>query len=317
MKKILSSLILCIVILASLNSSGCLGSNDSEAVNETVTSFLNLVDEGDYKTAFTMYEGRDFPVWPSIEMTFKIKGFTKNTNINNITITSENIDQNQAVVSTECIVSEHNDMGREESRSTKQVHFRLQKTDIGWLITKISFNEPLTISEDDLIEIEIEKTPLDSIADNAAIIFSSAILMLGTGLYLNKKDKSGSKTKERTIDLTNATLVQKESIAQFVKFMPAPQCAAGSETTIDVWVKNFSQQPYENFAVKATFPGTLEAKNVNLFFGKIEPGQTAKQTWTIKPKTAGWASVNEPTVVFEYMGSKYMGVLDPIWVQVQ
>ena len=317
MKNILSILIICIAILVSINSSGCLGPDDGEAVNETVTVFLNLVDEGDYKTAFTMYEGRDFPVWPSIEMTFKIKGFTKDSNINNITITSQSIVQNQAVVSTENIVSQHNEMGREESRSTKQVHFRLQKTDIGWIITKISFNEPLTISEDELIDIKIEKTPLDLIADNAAIIFSSAILMLGTGLYLNKKDKAGPKTKEKSIDLTNATAVQKESIAQFVKFMPAPQCAAGSEATIDVWVKNFTQQPYENFAVKATFPGNLEAKNVNLFFGTIEPGQTAKQTWTIKPKAAGWASVNEPTVVFEYMGTKYMGVLDQIWVQVQ
>jgi hypothetical protein len=82
-------------------------------------------------------------------------------------------------------------------------------------------------------------------------------------------------------------------------------------------VKNFAQQPYENFAVTGTFPNTLEVKDANLFFGTIAPGESVKQTWVVKLKVEGWTSITEPTAVFEFDGVKYMGVLDPVWIQVQ
>ncbi|MBW6470765.1 MAG: hypothetical protein K0A90_06035, partial [Methanosarcinaceae archaeon] len=142
-----------------------------------------------------------------------------------------------------------------------------------------------------------------------------AILMFGTGIYLDKKEKAGKTGK--SIDLTGAVTIQKESIAQYIKFVPSQQSSVGNKATIDVWVKNFTQQPYMNFAVKGTFQNTLEVKNVNLFFGTIVPGETVKQTWTVKLKVGGWISITEPTVVFEHGGTKYMGILDPVWIQVQ
>jgi len=285
------SAVILFVILTSLYGSGCVGTDPGEAVNSTVVDFMNAVDEGNYGTAIAMYEGMDFLVPASIELAFKNDGFVKNS-IKEITFTDQNVTENLAVVTADCTVSEYSLAGREVGQLQKKVYFRLQKTEIGWIITKVAFNKPIIISEGNLIEIEVARTPI--------IIFIAAVLMFGTGIYLNRKEKA-AKAKPVVIDLTNATLMQKESIAQYVRFVPSPQYVAGKKSTIDVWVKNFAQQPYENFAVTGTFPTSLEVKDINLFFGTIAPGETVKQTWVVKPKVTGWISVNEPTVVFEYM----------------
>jgi len=309
------SAVILFIVLTSIYGSGCIGTDPGEAVNATVVDFMNAIDEGEYATAFAMYEGIDFLVPASVKMAFSNNGFVKNS-LNEITLTDQNITGNLAVVTADCTLSEYSLAGREVGQLQKKVYFRLQKTEIGWIITKVAFNKPIVLSEGDLIEIEVARTPIDTLADNAPIIFIAAVLMFGAGIYLNRKEKA-AKAKPVVIDLTNATPMQKESIAQYVRFVPSPQYVAGKRSTIDVWVKNFAQQPYENFAVTGTFPTSLEVKDINLFFGTIAPGETVKQTWVVKPKVTGWIPVNEPTVVFEYMGIRYMGELDPVWIQVQ
>jgi hypothetical protein len=314
--RYLSSALISFIIFLSLYSSGCVGTEPAEAVNATVTDFLNAVNDGDYETAFLMYIGEDFVAPGSIEFQFKRNGIVMGS-ISEITFKDQNITGNLAVATAVCSISEFNTMGREVGHSQKEVYFRLQETDLGWAITKVSFTEPIVISEEDLIEIEMPSSPIDPIVNNAPILFIVAILLCAIGLYLDKKEKKASSKPKKVIDLTNATPLQKESVAQYVRFVPSPQYAVGKTSTIDVWVKNFAQQPYDNFAVTGTFQTSLEVKDANLFFGKIAAGETVKQTWAVKPKTAGWIPINEPTVVFEYMGTKYMGVLDPVWIQVQ
>ncbi|MBN2488346.1 MAG: hypothetical protein JXA98_04900 [Methanosarcinaceae archaeon] len=314
--RYLSSIVILFVIFISLYSSGCVGTEPAEAVNTTVTDFLNAVSDGDYDNAFLMYIGEDFLAPGSIEFQFKRNGIVQNS-INEITFKDQIITGNLAVVTAVCSITELNTMGREVGHSQKEVYFRLQETDLGWAITKVSFNEPIIVSEDDLIEIEMPSSPVDPIVNNAPILFIGAVLLCAIGLYLDKKEKKARAKPKNVIDFTNATPMQKESVAQYVRFVPSPQYAVGKSSTIDVWVKNFAQQSYDNFAVTGTFPTYLEVKDANLFFGKIAAGETVKQTWSVKPTTAGWISINEPTVVFEYMGTKYTCVLDPVWIQVQ
>ena len=309
-----TSIAVIFIIFLFLYSSGCVGSDPAEAVNTTVNGLLGAINEGDYAGALTFYSGDDLPVPGSIEFMFEKNGFAEN-GIKTIAITGQQITEKMASVDVMCTVTEYNTMGKAVGESQKPVYFRLQDSDIGWTVTKISFASTLVLSEDNLIEIEIEETPIDSLAENAPIIFLAAILMFASGIYLDKKEKAGKTGK--SIDLTGAVPIQKESIAQYLKFVPSQQQSVGNKATIDVWIKNFTQQPYENFAVTGTFPNTLEVKNANLFFGTIAPGDTVKQTWTVKPKVPGWISITEPTVVFEYGGAKYMGVLDPVWLQVQ
>ena len=309
-----TSIAVIFIIFLSLYSSGCVGSDPVEAVNTTVNGLLNAINAGDFEGALTFYSGDDLPVAGSIEFMFEKNGFAEN-GIKTITITDRQMTENMASVDVMCTLVEFNTMGKAVGESQKSVYFRLQDSDIGWTVTKISFASTLVLSEDNLIEIEIEKTPIDSLAKNAPIIFIAAILMFASGIYLDKKEKAGKTGK--TIDFTGAVPIQKESIAQYIKFVPSQQPSVGNKATIDVWVKNFTQQPYANFAVTGTFTNTLEVKNADLFFGTIAPGETVKQTWTVKPKVPGWISINEPTTVFEYGGAKYMGVLDPVWIQVQ
>ncbi len=311
-----TSIAVIFIIFLSLYSSGCVGSDPTEDINTTVNGLLGAINAGNYEGALTFYSGDDLPVSGSIEFIFEKSGFAEN-GIKTTTITDRQITENMASVDVMCTVAEFNAMGKAVGESQKPVYFRLQDSDIGWTVTKISFVSSIVLSEDDLIDIEIEKTPIDPLAENAPIIFLVAILMFASGIYLDKKEKAKAGKAGKTIDLTGAVSMQKESIAQYLKFVPSQQPAVGKKATIDVWVKNFAQQPYENFAVTGTFPNTLEVKDANLFFGTIAPGETVKQTWVVKPKVQGWISINEPTAVFVYGGVKYMGVLDPVWIQVQ
>lgn len=311
-----TSIAVIFIIFLSLYSSGCVGSDPAEAINTTVNGLLGAINEGNYAGALIFYSGEDLPVPGSIEFLFEKNGFAEN-GIKTTTITDRQITENMASVDVMCTVAEFNAMGKAVGESQKPVYFRLQDSDIGWTVTKISFVSSIVLSEDDLIDIEIEKTPIDPLAENAPIIFLVAILMFASGIYLDKKEKAKAGKAGKTIDLTGAVSMQKESIAQYLKFVPSQQPSVGNKATIDVWVKNFAQQPYEDFAVTGTFPNTLEVKDANLFFGTIAPGETVKQTWVVKPKVQGWISINEPTAVFVYGGVKYMGVLDPVWIQVQ
>ena len=312
----LTSIAVIFIIFLSLYSSGCVGSDPVEAVNTTVNGLLGAINAGDFEGSLTFYSGDDLPVAGSIKFIFEKNGFAEN-GIKTIAITDQQIMGNMASVDVMCTIIEFNTMGKAVGELQKPVYFRLQDSDIGWTVTKISFASTLVLSEDNLIEIEIEKTPIDSLADNAPLIFIAAILMFGTGIYLDKKEKAKAGKTGKTIDLTGAVPIQKESIAQYLKFVPSQQPLVGKKATIDVWVKNFTQQPYENFAITGKFPNILEVKSADLFFGTIAPGETVKQTWAVKPKVPGWASITEPTAVFEYGGTKYMGVLDPVWIQVQ
>lgn len=304
------------IILITIYGSGCLSADPGDAVNTTVTDFLNAVNEGEHGIAYAMYEGKDFLVPASIELMFRNSGFMK-MNLREITFSDQTLAENMAVVTAQCSLAEHDLADREVGQIQVPVYFRLQNTDVGWIVTKVSFTEPIVLSEDDMIDIEVEKTAIDLVADNAPIIFIAAILMFGSGIYLDRKEKAAKAKTGKNVDLTGAVAIQKESIAQYVKFVPSQNPAVGKKATIDVWVKNFTQQPYEHFTVTGTFIHTLEVKDADLFFGTIAPGETVKQTWFIKPKSSDWASIDEPTVVFEYGDAKYMGVLDPVWIQVQ
>ena len=304
------------IILITIYGSGCLSSEPTDAVNTTVADFINSVHEGDYGAAYLVYLGNDFLAPASIDIAFRNAGLTKGS-VSDVQFSDLTLTGNLAAVTATCTVLEFDLAGRETNQIQVPVYFRLQNTDVGWIITKVAFNEPIVLSEDDIANVEVEKTAIDLLADNAIFVFIGAVLMFGSGIYLDKKEKAAKAKTGTKIDLTGAAAVQKESIAQYVKFVPSQNPAVGKKATIDVWVKNFTQQPYEHFALTGTFAHNLEIKDANLFFGKIAPGETVKQTWFIKPKANGWISINEPTVVFEYGDVKYMSVLDPVWIQVQ
>lgn len=312
-----SNLFLILVIFVlSIYGSGCSSHDTSETVNTTVIEFLEAVNAGNNDLAFSMYEGKDFLVPASIEMLFKNKKFSPGS-LKEVVITSEEHTELVAVVTAECTVARLDDNGNELERSLLPVHFKLQYTELGWIITRVTFSAPLELSADDLVVIEVQETPIDPITENSVPITVFAVLLFGSGIYLNRKEKQKQKKNSRTVDGSNATPMPKESLVQFVRIVPSQQVVAGKKATIDVWVKNFSQQPYENFAVKARFPNTVDTKDPCLFFDTIPAGQAAKQTWTFVPKMQGWLGLEEPTIVFEYLGTRYTGTLDTVWVPVQ
>ncbi|WP_407356211.1 hypothetical protein [Methanolobus sp. WCC5] len=316
MKHKLFYIICFLALTLAIFQSGCIGKSSEESVESTVLDFLNAVNEDDSGLAFSLYEGKDFLAPASISMIFKNKGIIPGS-ITDTSIISQEIVGNLAIVKVECSVATLDLSGNTRGNNVVPIYFRLQNSELGWIITRVSFNDVLTFENAELVNIEVESTSIDVIADNAPLISVLAFAMLGAGLYLDKKDKAKKKENNRIIDFSGAVPVQKEAIAQYVRFVPSQQISVGKATGVDVWVKNFTQQPYNNFAIKAKFANSLEVDKINLFFGDIAPGETAKKTWVMTPKLAGWASIEEPTVVFEYNGTRYTGVLDPVWLQVQ
>ncbi|WP_292469285.1 hypothetical protein [Methanolobus sp.] len=315
--KYRSSYIICFLVLAAaIFHSGCIAKSPEESINSTVLDFLNAVNEDDPGLAYSLYVGKDFLAPASITMIFKNKGIGPGT-ITGINTVSQEIVDNIAIVKVECSVATLDLSGNAKTTTVIPIYFRLQDSELGWIITRVSFNSELTFENVELVDIEVESTSIDLITNNAPIITVLAFSMLGAGLYLDKKDKAKKKENSRVMDVSGATPIQKESIAQYVRFVPSQDITVGKAASVDVWVKNFTQEPYVNFAIKAKFGTTLEAEKINLFFDTIAPGETIKRTWIVTAKVSGWASIEEPTVVFDFMNTKYIGVLDPVWLQVQ
>ncbi|MDG6243195.1 MAG: hypothetical protein QCH31_02210 [Methanolobus sp.] len=307
------SVLIILIIAISMAGSGCVSHPPEETVNDVIIEFLTAINEDDFNSAFDMYKGRDFLAPASIRMSFNNKGIEPG-NIDNIDVRSLEVSDNVAIATVDCSISSRNQPGM---INVIPIYFRVQDSEIGWIITRVSFNSPLTLEGADNLEIELASTPVDFIVDNASVISVFAFFMLGGGIYLDRKDKAKKKESKRTINVSGAVPVHKEIMVQYVRFVPPEYFQVGKAAKVDVWVKNFTQHPYNNFAIKAKFANSLEVRKINLFFGDIAPGETAKRTWIVIPKMKGWISIEEPTVVFEYMGTKYIGVLDPVWLQVQ
>ncbi len=308
--------IILLTLVIFISTSGCASNSPEDASEASVIAFLNAVNEGETGTAYGMYEGVDFLAPASIKMMFENKGIDQG-GIKEINVVSNEISESLAILKVECSVSSFDLTGKVKDNSIIPIYFRVQDSELGWIITRVSFDYPLSMEDAKLVEVEVEKTSIDLIADNATFIGVASVIMLVSGLYLDKKDKAKKKEKNRVIDLSGATPIQKEAIEQYIKIIPPQQIKVGGKVAVDVWIKNFTQQPYYNFAMKAKFGTTVDIENPNLFFDTIAPGETVKKSWIIKPKSSGWASIEEPTVVFEYASTKYIGVLDPAWLQVQ
>ncbi|AEH60429.1 conserved hypothetical protein [Methanosalsum zhilinae DSM 4017] len=315
------------IILFSLMSVGCIGS-DSNAegdVEQKVRDFLNAANEGDFQKAFMMAGGRDFSpeasigttrllAPASIEVEMRNNGFVRG-GIDNVEIIEVEVEETIAVATAQCTLLQFNAVGRQTGEIEKEIYFKLQRYGSGWIITRVSFDGPMFITQEEIDAVVIERTPIDTIAENAAVIFGLSVTMFVAGVYLNRKEK-GSRSKQPSFNTANATPVQKEAVKKFIRIIPSKNNNVGKESSIDVWIKNFSNQPYSNVMIAAKISPTIAIMNPVLNFGTIQPGETVKRSWKIKPKVSGWNSIEETRVVFEYTGSKYISVIDdPVWVQ--
>ncbi len=294
------------VLLLGLICSGCVESEDLESM--TVRTYLEAKSENDYRTASHvvdssyMSKGYIMLTWDRVENVV-------NKDITNITL-NQTVSGNQAVVIANYTEIEYHPNSNNVA-GEKEVtwYFRLENTDGIWLIIGIS-DEPLPTGES---TGTVKKTPLDILTDNAIFILPVALALLGVGVYLNKKEKA-----ERAGTGGSGAGVIMLPTAQVVKFVKcAPsQMRAGTRGTIDVWVKNFNKQPYQNLVVTAVFPDTVRAKKTKLKFGALPPGQTAKQTWNVKTSASGVFQIADVTVTFTFGGKKYAGALGPVRIQV-
>ncbi|WP_319508853.1 hypothetical protein [uncultured Methanolobus sp.] len=121
---------------------------ESYIVESRVRGFLNAVNEGDTGTAFDMYRGSDFLAPASITIIFGNNGIEAGS-IKDINIISNEIAYGQAVLETNCTVSSQDQVNMDSEVSSIPIYFKLEKMDKGWILTRVSFNAPLTIEYDE------------------------------------------------------------------------------------------------------------------------------------------------------------------------
>ncbi len=310
--KVTAFVLTVLILLLGLICSGCVESEELGSM--TVRTYLEAKSENDYTAAARVVEsgymskGYLMLAWDRVENVV-------NKDITNITL-NQTVSGNQAVVIANYTETEyHPNSNNVAGAKPVTKYFRLENTEGIWLITVIS-DEPIPLGAS---TGEIKKTPIDILTDNAIFILPAAIALLGVGIYLNKKETAARAGAGGAGSSGGAgagvTMLQTAQVVKFVKCAPS-QMKAGTKGTIDVWVKNFNKQPYQKLTVTAVFPDTVRAKNTKLKFGALSPGETAKQTWSVKTSAAGMFQIADVTVTFTFGGKKYAGALGPIRIQV-
>jgi hypothetical protein len=294
--------------MVGLVGSGCVESEGIESA--TVRTYLEAKSENDYETAAhvvdSSYQSRGYIMltWDRVEN-------VANKDITNITLT-QTVSGNQAVVIANYTEIEYNpDSDNVAGEQEVAQYFRLENTDGIWLITEIS-SAPLPTRKS---TGKVKKTPLDILSDNAIFLLPAALATLGVGIYLDRKEKAERAGGGAGGAGSGVTMLQTAQIAKFVRCVPS-QMRAGTSGTIDVWIKNFNKQPYQSLAVTAVFPDTVRGKKATLKFGALASGETAKQTWNVKPTAPGKFQISDVTVTFTFAGKRYAGALGPVRIQV-
>lgn len=300
------AVILIVFALFWLSVSGCVEKED--LATATVRIYLEAKNISDYETASLVVD-RDYQSAGYIQLSWRRVDRAQDKEIRNIEMT-RNVSGNRAVVIANYTQIEYSQGSRNKiGEQNITQYFGLGYRDDVWWITEISSTPlPPPVATE-----KVEKPLFDRLADNAVYILLAALILLATGIYIDRGEKAqraGHADRDAKI-----TSVQTAQLSRFVRCVPS-QMKAGSLGTVDVWIKNLGKQPYQNLVVTGTFSDVMRVKNKKLKFGTLEPGQTAKQTWKITPAAPGRFSINEVTVAFTLGGKRHAGILDPVWIQV-
>lgn len=311
-KKIIAWALVTLFVFLGLVGSGCIEPYDPTVA--TVQTYLEAKNTSDYTTASLVVDSK-YQSKGYIMMTWTRVEGTKNKRVENVELSS-GVSGNQAVVIanyTETTYDEnaHNKIGEENVTQ----YFKVTNIDGKWMITKIStdpMSQPVATGA-------VKKTPLDHLTDNAIFILPAALAMLAAGVMIDRREKAKKGGAAGAGGSGGggggSIMIQTAQISRFVRCVPS-RMGAGSAGTVDVWIKNFNQQQYSSVVVTAAFPDGVKVNKKKLKFGTIEPGQTAKQTWNVKPSASGMFPINDVTVAFTFGGKRYAGALDPVGLQV-
>ncbi|WP_292486412.1 hypothetical protein [Methanohalobium sp.] len=245
---------------------------------------MEKVNDTNYDYAYSFYRGDKFSNPKVLKQIFHDEGFVKD-GISEIILKNQAVKKEIAVVTAHCRITEFNLNRQRVNPSEKYIHFKLEKENNRWVITGLSFKKPYLLPEnksENVVANVSDSNTNDDGNNNALYLFLIVISILGIFIYLNKKSDSES-SENYNVDFSDTYPLLKESLSRFVKLIPSNQNKSGKKSTIDVWVKNLSKSPYENFRIIAVHNNSMKVKNPNLNFGTVEPEKTVKQTWEVKP----------------------------------
>jgi glycine betaine/proline transport system substrate-binding protein len=123
-------------------------SSSSASAENVVLIFFNAVNESDFTTAFKLCEGQDFLVPASIQMLVNNNGIEAG-GIKEFNIVSTDVENDIAVIESNCTAVTFNIMGNENEPKVIPVYFQLQKSEADWVIIGISFDQPYEIGTAD------------------------------------------------------------------------------------------------------------------------------------------------------------------------
>ncbi|MDI3486339.1 MAG: hypothetical protein PWQ50_1559 [Methanolobus sp.] len=113
---------------------------------------FNAVNAGDFTTAFKLCEGQEFLVPASVQMIFNNNGIEAG-GIKEFNIVSTTVEDDLAVIESNCTAVTFNIMGNENEPEIIDVYFQLQKSGADWVIKGIAFDQPYEIETATYAEI--------------------------------------------------------------------------------------------------------------------------------------------------------------------
>lgn len=167
---------------------------NSNAAELVVTNFLNAVNEGEVGIAFNMYRGKDFLAPASISMIFSKKGIDPGS-ITQIDVVSKEFAGDYGFMEVACTVSSLDVIGKEKSSSVIPIYFRLQNSELGWLITGVSFVDQFKIESE---TVYTEDTYAQSTGKQATQEVSSNLMVKNIE---GVRAKNSATSMSNTIDL--------------------------------------------------------------------------------------------------------------------
>lgn len=126
--------------------------SSSESAENVVIIMFNAVNAGDFTTAFKLCEGQEFLVPASVQMIFNNNGIEAG-GIKEFNIVSTTVEDDLAVIESNCTAVTFNIMGNENEPEIIDVYFQLQKSGADWVIKGIAFDQPYEIETATYAEI--------------------------------------------------------------------------------------------------------------------------------------------------------------------
>nr|WP_321496865.1 hypothetical protein [uncultured Methanolobus sp.] len=241
-------------------------SSSSASAENVVIIFYNAINEGDFTTAFKLCQGQDFLVPASVQMIFNNNGIEAG-GIKEFNIVSTTVEDDIAVIESNCTAVTFNIMGKENEPKIIDVYFQLQKSGSNWMITGIAFDQPYEIVSEvptDLAIVSTGKQATQEVSSNLMVKTIEGVRAKNSADDMSStvdllKLKVGLNVGSKPVDMSNVVISITDGTTSNNLIYAGNQKSYASAGNSDGYMDSFSYSASTNLVTLLT--GTTSTSN--------------------------------------------------------